>query len=376
MAIEPAAGLVEGFADEVGGELFGEGLGMLVGVSPLSEGHCAAVVPAVDDFGDAGHTTERIEWGLVGDRIDVGFMDFEVFDEIGVFGFGSEPDFGPLQVGFGEEFVVGADGFLSAGFIAFPDGERGAPIAFAGEGPIDVGFEEVAETTIANMFREPANATIVGEHGLFEASGADEPAFAGILDEGVVVGAPAEGVIVEILFLVEEFSFVAEAAGDEFVGIFDPSAGVVGGFGGEFAIGTNGADEFRTLAGLEARLFVGEDFEVDFTEGGREVDESGAGVGGNEGCGHNAPGEAFGLTGDEQPSEVGLGGVVVVEGRSVGFADEIATGDGFEDLEALFDFFGEGRDEDFGDNDLRRAIVDLAVGVGEVWVDSGELVAG
>ena len=54
-AVEPAAGLVEGLADEVGGELLLKVLGVLVRVAPLGEGHRAAVVPAVDDLRHALH---------------------------------------------------------------------------------------------------------------------------------------------------------------------------------------------------------------------------------------------------------------------------------------------------------------------------------
>ena len=53
--VKPAAGLVDGFADEVGGEVGFESFAVFKGVVPLGEGHSAGIEPAVDDFGDAMH---------------------------------------------------------------------------------------------------------------------------------------------------------------------------------------------------------------------------------------------------------------------------------------------------------------------------------
>ncbi len=51
--VEPAAGLVDRLADEVGRELLGEGALVPVRVAEGGEGHRARVVPAVDDLGHA-----------------------------------------------------------------------------------------------------------------------------------------------------------------------------------------------------------------------------------------------------------------------------------------------------------------------------------
>src|SRR3989304_323038 len=72
-AVEPAPGLVEGFADEVGRKLAGEALvgAFLAGIPPLGEGHGPGVEPAVDHLGDATHSLARRLGGVVGDRVDV-----------------------------------------------------------------------------------------------------------------------------------------------------------------------------------------------------------------------------------------------------------------------------------------------------------------
>ena len=53
--VEPAAGLVDALADEVGGELALEELLVLEGIVVLGEGHAARIEPAVDDLGRAAH---------------------------------------------------------------------------------------------------------------------------------------------------------------------------------------------------------------------------------------------------------------------------------------------------------------------------------
>ena len=93
LAIEPTASLVECFADEVGWKLVLERLGIFVGVSPLRKGHGTAVVPAIDDFGDASHARAGFEWRVVMNGIDVRFVDTQVIDQFWVLGFGLKPDF-------------------------------------------------------------------------------------------------------------------------------------------------------------------------------------------------------------------------------------------------------------------------------------------
>ena len=57
LAVEPSASLVQRFTNEVRRKLAFEGFGILMRVSPLREGHGAAVVPTIDDLGDATHAS-------------------------------------------------------------------------------------------------------------------------------------------------------------------------------------------------------------------------------------------------------------------------------------------------------------------------------
>ena len=88
------------------------------------------------------------------------------------------------------------------------------------------------------MLGQPVDLRVVREHVVFELRRADEPALARVLDEGVLFGAPAEGVVVDVLFLVEEQAALFQVADDVLVAVFDPAAAaVLGAFVGEFAVG-------------------------------------------------------------------------------------------------------------------------------------------
>ena len=74
--VEPAARLVDGLADEVGGELTVELVLVLEGVVPLGVGHGAAVEPGVGDLGHAAHlAAAAIGVAVQGDVVDVGAVE-------------------------------------------------------------------------------------------------------------------------------------------------------------------------------------------------------------------------------------------------------------------------------------------------------------
>ena len=112
------------------------------------------------------------------------------------------------------QLFVGADGLHVAGGFANPDRQRRAPVAFAGEGPIDVRFQEVAEAAVADVLRQPMDEAVVGQHLVAELRRADEPALPRILDERIFLGPPAERVVVQVLFLVEEQAAALQVADD------------------------------------------------------------------------------------------------------------------------------------------------------------------
>ncbi len=127
LAVEPAASLIDGFANEVGRKLIGELRFAGVRISPLGERHRTAVIPAIDDFSDALHARTLGERRIVGDRIDVGFVDFQVFDEFRVSLLGLCPHFRSLHSRFLDQFVVGSDGLHATGFVGKPRWEAECP---------------------------------------------------------------------------------------------------------------------------------------------------------------------------------------------------------------------------------------------------------
>ncbi len=77
-AVEPAARLVDGLADVIGGELVFEHLLVLEGITPLRHGHRAAVEPHVDQFRDAAHRAPVTVRTRPGDFVHVGPVQIEI----------------------------------------------------------------------------------------------------------------------------------------------------------------------------------------------------------------------------------------------------------------------------------------------------------
>ena len=71
-----------------------------MGISPLCKGHRPAVVPAIDHFGDSHHASPWCIGGIVGHRVDVGFVDLEILGQFGVGRLGLGPYFGSIDAGF------------------------------------------------------------------------------------------------------------------------------------------------------------------------------------------------------------------------------------------------------------------------------------
>ena len=140
--VEPAAGLVDGLADEVGRE--GGGRRRSVGavgerVVVLGRGHGPRVEPGVEHRGHPGHRCRRTVGGAgEGDVVDVGPVQVEL---------------GEVAPGELRQLGDRADAVLVAGGVAAPDGQRGAPVAVTGEGPVDVALEPLAEAAVLDEAR-------------------------------------------------------------------------------------------------------------------------------------------------------------------------------------------------------------------------------
>ena len=245
--VEPAAGLVDGFADEVRRELRLELVLVLEGIVVLGEGHGAGVEPAVDDLGDALHLAAAFR---AGERhgIDIGAVQLDVVRAV-------------LRHGF--ELRDRADS-VTASAGAFPDVERGAPVAVAGNRPVLHVLEPVAEAALADGFGDPVDGVVVLNEVVADGGHLDIPRFAGVVDQRRVA-APAVRVIVLELRGVEELSFVPEVFEDDGIGLLHEDPGV-GRLGGHVA---GAVDEL-----YEREVIAASDAGVVFTERGRDVDDA------------------------------------------------------------------------------------------------------
>ena len=276
LAVEPAAGLVDRLGDEVGGKLGLELLVTAVRPAPLGKRHGTGVEPAVDDFRHTPHPGSRCERGVVGDRVDVGLVHAEIVGEFRIRGLRPVKDVGALHAWLGRERRIRRHRLGLAGRLTLPDRQRRAPIPLARESPIDIRLQEVAEPAVLDVLGQPVDPGVVGEHLLAELARADKPALSGILDQRIVVGPPAERIVVDILLLVHEQMTRPQVAGDVAVALLHEPAAPHGEGVGEAAVGGDAVDERRPSPLGEPCLLGGQHRVVDLAEGRRDVDDAGA----------------------------------------------------------------------------------------------------
>ncbi|GIX61021.1 uncharacterized protein BcabD6B2_04560 [Babesia caballi] len=175
--VEPATGLVQALGDEVGGEVVFEGLAVLEGVVHLGVGHRAALVPAVEDFGDAA---QRLELGAARVR------DLDVVHVV------------PVQVVYLAARVTlqlrdAADADHLGVVLADPQGDGRAPEAVAAHAPVAGVGDPVAEPLLLHEAGHPLGLLDAAQDFRAVVLHLDEPAAHRAVDEGRVA-APAEGI--------------------------------------------------------------------------------------------------------------------------------------------------------------------------------------
>ena len=175
--VEPAARLVDGLADEVGGEALREQLLVLERVVRLRVGHRAGVEPRVGDLGRAAHLAAA-----------VGARQRHVVDERAV-GVGRRR----VEVRALGELGVGADAVRAAALRADPEREGRAPVALARQRPVDVAVEPLAEAAVADVPGDPVDVLVVRDERVAHGGGADVPRGLGVVEHRRVA-APAERV--------------------------------------------------------------------------------------------------------------------------------------------------------------------------------------
>ena len=143
-AVEPAARLVDGLADEVGREALCELLLVLERVVPLAERHGPGVEPGVDDLGGASHVFAALR-AAQHDVVDVRPVQFQVFRH--------RRRRHLAQLGDTADAV-------HVIVLAAPDRQRSAPVAVAAEGPVDVVGQPLAEAALFDVLGIPDDVVV------------------------------------------------------------------------------------------------------------------------------------------------------------------------------------------------------------------------
>ena len=245
--VEPAARLVQRLADVVGGEPLLEALAVLERRVPLRERHAAGVPPHVDQVGHPPvGAAVALEGGLVHER------PVQVVGDLGP----QLPQLLPR---------AHADGVLAV--LGAPDRERRAPVALAGEGPVHVVLEPVAEPAVLDVLGVPAHRLVGGQQVVLGRGRAHVPVGLGVVDEGRLA-APAVGVGVLVLARPEQPARLAQRLDDQGIRLAHVHPGERAGAIVEGAVGAHRV--------VDREAVVGGQPEVVLAEGGARVHHAGA----------------------------------------------------------------------------------------------------
>ena len=266
-AVEPAAGLVDGLADVIGGKAAIGVNGLVVkGIVPLGKGHRAGVEPGIHHFRDAAHFAAAIRnragQGYV---VHIGTVQIQAV-HLGLL----VGDSGGFQFG----YAANADPV--AAIPALPDGDGRAPIAFPGDGPIHIVPQPFAEPALPDVVGIPVNGAVVADQAVFVGGGADVPRGFGVVEEGGVA-APAEGIGVAVDVAVVEEAAVGQILHNGVIGVFDELAGK------GIAAGNDAAQVHRLDKG---QFPVAAQAQVLIAKGRGDVNQAGAVLQGYEVAGH------------------------------------------------------------------------------------------
>ncbi len=267
--VEPAAGLVLGLADVVGREALGKLLLVLERVVELRERHRAAVVPGVDHRLDPAHLAAAALAGK-GDLVDVGAVQVELL--------GHRATRPLAQLGDRAD----AAELAAIRLLTAPDRQRRAPVAVAAERPVDVVLQPFAEAAVLDVLGVPADRLVVGQQLVLDLGGGDVPARGRVVEQRRAA-APAVGVGVLVDLLAEEQPALLEP-GDQpprHLRVLDEVT-----LEAEHAAVEATVEADRVVEGLLDRRVEdpvgGCDRVVVLAEGGGDVDEAGAVLGGDE----------------------------------------------------------------------------------------------
>ena len=201
--IEPAARLVDSLGDEIRREPFGKDIFVLERIMPLRKRHGARIEPTVNDFWHTMHFLAAIG-AFDRDFIDVRTMQLNIIRTV---------------ITEALEFFNGTDDMLVTAF-ALPYRQRRAPVTVAREPPVLHMLEPVAETALADGFRDPVDCLVVGHEFVLDCRHLDEPGRERIIEQRRIA-APAMRIAVREFRCLEELALLLEIVKDHGIGLLD-----------------------------------------------------------------------------------------------------------------------------------------------------------
>ena len=243
--VEPPARLVDRFGDEVRRIAIGEELLPAMRISELREGHRAAVVPRVDDLGDASGGAAAL-LAREGDVVDVGPVRVE----------GRQVRAGVLAE-LGQRSDAG-----EVPCFAAPDGQGSAPVAAAREGPVDVVVEPVAIATPLDRLRMPVGGLVLAQQRVLDRGRPDVPGRLRVVDQRRVAP-PAVRVGVLVRHMLEQQPARLKVSDEDLISLLEEDATHERDVVVERAVETEGVDHGqavlaaqREVLGTECRCLV------------------------------------------------------------------------------------------------------------------------
>ena len=186
----------------------------------LSKRHCARIIPAVDNLGNALHFAAALftlNRNLVNERA----VKLDIVGAV-----------------IAELFKLGnrADG-MSVAAGAFPDVKRSAPITVTADAPILNIFKPVTEATLAYAFGNPVNRVVILNKIILNRSHLDKPRFSCVINQRSVA-APAERIIMLKFRSGEKLAFFVKIGQHKRVCVLYEFA-CIGSFLGHIALAVN-----------------------------------------------------------------------------------------------------------------------------------------
>ena len=188
----------------------------------MRKGHAPGIEPAVDDLRNSAINT-ALTWLGPSNVVDPRLVDDEVLGKSGIL-------LPRLFEGLERRRIL-LEYFRHRrwrrhlpGLVVDPDIERCSPVTLPRQGPVDIVRQEIPEAAFLDVLGEPLDGAVVTDGIVDPGGGSDEPGRPGVLDEWILVGPPAKGVVVAVILTMKENATFLQIPNDLRIRILDPLA--------------------------------------------------------------------------------------------------------------------------------------------------------